>query len=162
MSTLHLTTPTLSALHDSLLAQTILKACAEAKIEHTALVEGNGMEVLQSLNRALNSRGYCLFETFLNPAAIPKSEYDLAFQTSLKKLLVRNRQQRNSGMNTHRQRWQVASLVSAEANRKALARKTLDAKWNGRRYLPGASQDSIERATNTAELRKALLAIGLL
>jgi len=35
----------LSALHDSLLAQTILSACAEAKIEHTAHVCCCGVQV---------------------------------------------------------------------------------------------------------------------
>ena len=47
MSTpLNLTTPPLSALHDSLLAQTILNACAEAKIEHTAHLRCCGVQVV--------------------------------------------------------------------------------------------------------------------
>jgi len=37
--------PPLSALHDSLLAQTILNACSEAKIEHTAHLRCCGVEV---------------------------------------------------------------------------------------------------------------------
>ena len=46
MSTpLNLTTPPLSALHDSLLAQTILNACEEAKIEHTAHLRCCGVQV---------------------------------------------------------------------------------------------------------------------
>lgn len=45
MSTLFLTTPPLSALHDSLLAQTILNACAEARIDHTAHLRCCGVQV---------------------------------------------------------------------------------------------------------------------
>lgn len=37
--------PPLSALHDSLLAQTILNACAEAKIDHTAHLRCCGVQV---------------------------------------------------------------------------------------------------------------------
>lgn len=37
--------PPLSALHDSLLAQAILNACAEAKIEHTAHLRCCGVQV---------------------------------------------------------------------------------------------------------------------
>ncbi len=132
------------------------------QIDTAALVSKNGLEVLQALNRALNTRGYCLYDAFEHPAAIPKSEYDLALQTAEKKRLVSNRQPGNCGMNKPGQRWQVASLASAEASRQALARKALAAKWNGRRYLPEATTDSVERAANTAALRAALVAVGYL
>ena len=131
-----------------------------AAAEIAAIVSANGLSVVQALNKALNARGYCLYDAFQHPAAIPKSEYDLAFQTSEKPLLVRNQKPGNSGMNKPRQRWHAASLVSAQESRQALARKALAANWNGRCYVPEATPASIECKANTAELRKCLLEIG--